>query len=86
MNTRLNTALADAAPGSLVSCKLPTRWGEFDLHGMVDPATPMGLAHAGGVHPRRGVRQDGVGPQRLFQGVDGHALGKPPAGQGGQGG
>ena len=29
---------------SLVSCKLPTRWGEFDLHGLVDAAT--GQEHA----------------------------------------
>jgi GTP cyclohydrolase II len=32
------------APGTLVSCKLPTRWGEFDLHGLVDPQT--GAEHA----------------------------------------
>ncbi len=44
MNTRLNTALADATPGTLVSCKLPTQWAEFDLHGLVDPAT--GQEHA----------------------------------------
>ena len=31
-------------PGTLVSCKLPTAWGEFDLHGLVDPAT--GAEHA----------------------------------------
>jgi GTP cyclohydrolase II len=23
--------------GALVGCKLPTQWGEFDLHGLVDP-------------------------------------------------
>ncbi|MBL8350301.1 MAG: GTP cyclohydrolase II [Burkholderiaceae bacterium] len=28
----------------MVSCRLPTRWGEFDLHGLVDPAT--GAEHA----------------------------------------
>ncbi len=44
MNERLKTALADANPGELVSCKLPTRWGEFDLHGLVDPGT--GQEHA----------------------------------------
>jgi GTP cyclohydrolase II len=44
MNQRLTTDLASAAPGALVSCKLPTRFGEFDLHGMVDPAT--GQEHA----------------------------------------
>ena len=44
MNERLKTALADAPPGELVSCKLPTRWGEFDLHGLVDPVT--GQEHA----------------------------------------
>ena len=31
-------------PGQLVSCKLPTRWGEFDLHGLVDAVT--GAEHA----------------------------------------
>lgn len=31
-------------PGELVSCRLPTAWGEFDLHGLVDPAT--GHEHA----------------------------------------
>jgi len=30
--------------GKLVSCRLPTAWGEFDLHGLVDPAT--GREHA----------------------------------------
>ena len=30
--------------GTLVSCKLPTQWGEFDLHGLVDVAT--GAEHA----------------------------------------
>ena len=30
--------------GTLVSCKLPTPWGEFDLHGLVDPQT--GAEHA----------------------------------------
>ena len=44
MNERLKTALADTNPGELVSCKLPTRWGEFDLHGLIDPAT--GQEHA----------------------------------------
>ena len=31
-------------PGTLVSCKLPTQWGEFDLHGLVDART--GAEHA----------------------------------------
>jgi GTP cyclohydrolase II len=31
-------------PGLMVSCKLPTRWGEFDLHGLVDAVT--GAEHA----------------------------------------
>jgi GTP cyclohydrolase II len=44
MNLRPPPALAGAEPGTLVSCKLPTRWGEFDLHGMVDPDT--GHEHA----------------------------------------
>jgi GTP cyclohydrolase II len=39
---------ADAPPspaaGTLVSCKLPTPWGEFDLHGLVDAKT--GQEHA----------------------------------------
>ena len=34
----------EQAPGRLVSCKLPTRWAEFDLHGLVDPRT--GAEHA----------------------------------------
>jgi GTP cyclohydrolase II len=38
----------DASPspaaGTLVSCKLPTQWGEFDLHGLVDAKT--GQEHA----------------------------------------
>ena len=37
-------ALAAPASGTLVSCRLPTRWGEFDLHGLVDPET--GAEHA----------------------------------------
>ncbi len=37
-------AAAPAAPGELVSCRLPTAWGEFDLHGLLDPAT--GREHA----------------------------------------
>ena len=41
-------ATADAPPspaaGTLVSCKLPTQWGEFDLHGLVDAKT--GQEHA----------------------------------------
>jgi len=40
----LATALSVPAPGTLVSCRLPTRWGEFDLHGLVDPQT--GAEHA----------------------------------------
>ncbi|MES2716051.1 MAG: GTP cyclohydrolase II [Pseudomonadota bacterium] len=44
MNPSLPPALAGAEPGTLVSCKLPTPWGEFDLHGMVDPTT--GQEHA----------------------------------------
>ena len=60
MNARLQPADAGAAAvptatateslahpqpaGALVSCKLPTRWGEFDLHGLVDAAT--GQEHA----------------------------------------
>ena len=32
------------APGMLVSCQLPTEWGTFDLHGMVDEQT--GQEHA----------------------------------------
>jgi GTP cyclohydrolase II len=39
MKPRLPPELASAEPGTLVSCKLPTRWGEFDLHGIVDPDT-----------------------------------------------
>ena len=35
---------APTPPGTLVSCKLPTAWGEFDLHGLVDAAT--GQEHA----------------------------------------
>lgn len=39
---------ADVSPspaaGTLVSCKLPTQWGEFDLHGLVDAKT--GQEHA----------------------------------------
>ena len=33
-----------AVPGALVSCRLPTRFGEFDLHGLLDPHT--GAEHA----------------------------------------
>lgn len=60
MNVLLQSALAPvqagtladpsaAAPspvprGTLVSCKLPTQWGEFDLHGLVDVTT--GAEHA----------------------------------------
>ena len=36
-------AVAAPAPGVLVSCRLPTQWGEFDLHGLVD-------AHGSGEH------------------------------------
>jgi GTP cyclohydrolase II len=55
MNARLLSAAAGALatmpgaaspappPGTLVSCKLPTQWGEFDLHGLVD-------VHTGGEH------------------------------------
>ena len=39
MKPRLPPELASVEPGQLVSCKLPTRWGEFDLHGIVDPDT-----------------------------------------------
>lgn len=39
MKPRLPPELATVEPGTLVSCKLPTRWGEFDLHGIVDPDT-----------------------------------------------
>ena len=35
---------APTPPGTLVSCKLPTAWGEFDLHGLVDATT--GQEHA----------------------------------------
>ena len=35
---------APTPPGTLVSCKLPTAWGEFDLHALIDPAT--GQEHA----------------------------------------
>jgi GTP cyclohydrolase II len=49
MNARLQPAAAGALAGTpaesllpvesgaLVSCKLPTQWAEFDLHGLVDP-------------------------------------------------
>ena len=37
-------AAAPVAPGELVSCRLPTAWGDFDLHGLQDPAT--GREHA----------------------------------------
>lgn len=30
--------------GELVTCRLPTAWGEFELHGMIDPST--GHEHA----------------------------------------
>lgn len=33
-----------ALPGELVSCRLPTAWGEFMLHGLLDPAS--GQEHA----------------------------------------
>jgi GTP cyclohydrolase II len=39
MKPRLPPELANVEPGTLVSCKLPTQWGEFDLHGIVDPDT-----------------------------------------------
>lgn len=39
MKLRLPPELANVEPGTLVSCKLPTQWGEFDLHGIVDPDT-----------------------------------------------
>lgn len=32
------------APGELVSCRLPTAWGEFTLHGLLDPSS--GQEHA----------------------------------------
>jgi GTP cyclohydrolase II len=50
MNARFPSAAAGALhnlkapPGTLVSCRLPTRFGEFDLHGLVDPQT--GFEHA----------------------------------------
>ena len=52
MNARLQTAapslLADPrtapAVGTLVHCQLPTPWGEFTLHGLVDSST--GAEHA----------------------------------------
>ena len=50
MNARFQPAAAGAPndlrvlPGTLVSCRLPTRFGEFDLHGLVDPKT--GAEHA----------------------------------------
>ena len=37
-------ALPDPAGGELVSCLLPTQWGDFSLHGLHDPAT--GQEHA----------------------------------------
>ena len=37
-------AAGPVLPGALVSCKLPTTWGDFDLHGLLDPAT--GREHA----------------------------------------
>ncbi len=51
MNARLLPATAGAAaesppaappppaPGTLVSCHLPTQWGQFELHGLVDAKT-----------------------------------------------
>lgn len=49
MNLRSSLAAAalaspSPAPGTLVSCQLPTEWGTFDLHGMVDEQT--GQEHA----------------------------------------
>jgi GTP cyclohydrolase II len=48
MNARSLPASANPAQdlpaGTLVSCRLPTQWGAFDLHGLVDPAT--GREHA----------------------------------------
>ena len=38
------TAPSPVPRGTLVSCKLPTQWGEFDLHGLVDVHT--GAEHA----------------------------------------
>lgn len=38
------TAPSPVPRGTLVSCKLPTQWGEFDLHGLVDVNT--GAEHA----------------------------------------
>lgn len=38
------TAPSPVPRGTLVTCKLPTQWGEFDLHGLVDVAT--GAEHA----------------------------------------
>ena len=38
------TPPAPPSPGTLVSCRLPTHWGEFDLHGLVD--TQTGAEHA----------------------------------------
>ena len=52
MNVRLQPAAPAAsatpadrpAPGTFVSCRLPTEWGDFDLHGLVDERT--GHEHA----------------------------------------
>ena len=40
----LDTLRTGALPGEMVSCQLPTAWGEFTLHGVLDPAT--GQEHA----------------------------------------
>lgn len=57
--TALATARSDLdtppAPGQLVSCRLPTEWGTFDLHGMVDAQT--GQEHAA---MSMGVLDDGA--------------------------
>jgi GTP cyclohydrolase II len=47
MNARFHSApaatladpLSPPEPGTLVSCRLPTEWGDFDLHGVLDPLT-----------------------------------------------
>jgi len=36
--------MARPAPGQLFSCRLPTEWGDFDLHGLIDEQT--GQEHA----------------------------------------
>ena len=50
----MNARFLPPTPGALVSCRLPTHWGEFNLHGLVD-------AHSGGEHAAMslGVLDDG---------------------------